>query len=480
VTIPFDTRRAFGCVEYAGTNELDRAIQCAGMGFLLWSATPVAQRSWLLERAADLIEAQRASLVALCIVEAGKCLPDALAEIREAVDFLRYYASEGRRLMTDGVELSGPTGERNELRLAGRGVFVCISPWNFPAAIFVGQIAAALVTGNTVIAKPAEQTSILASRIFEILMTAGIPPDVLQFVPGIGRVIGAHAVADERIAGVVFTGSAQTAQSINRTLAAREGPIATLIAETGGLNAMIVDSTALVEHVIMDAVRSAFNSAGQRCSALRLLCLQEDIADRSIELLRGRMMEISIGRPDSLATDVGPVINSQARQELLRYRDEIIRAGSVIWECEISDELKAESYFAPLAVEIPDIDLLTHEVFGPILHVLRYRSDKLDDLIAAINVKGYGLTFGFHSRIESRIQHCADAITAGNIYVNRDMIGAVVGAQPFGGQGLSGTGPKAGGPHYLLRFVTEKTISINTAAVGGDARLLGLEGGEQG
>ena len=480
VTIPYDTRRRLGCVEYAGTDEVDRAIQCASMGFSLWNSTPVAQRSLLLERAADLIEVQRASLVALCIAEAGKCLPDALADIREAVDFLRYYASEGRRLMADSVELSGPTGERNELRLAGRGVFVCISPWNFPSAIFIGQIAAALVTGNSVIAKPAEQTSILASRLFEILITAGIPSDVLQFVPGSGSVTGAHAVADERIAGVVFTGSNKTAQLINRSLAAREGPIATLIAETGGLNAMIVDSTALVERVIMDAVRSAFNSAGQRCSALRLLCLQDDIADRSIELLRGRMMEISIGRPDSLATDVGPVINSQARLELLRYRDEIVRAGSVIWECEISDELNEGSFFAPLAVEIPDIDLLTHEVFGPILHVLRYRSDQLDDLIAAINVKGYGLTFGFHSRIESRIQRCAGAVMAGNIYVNRDMIGAVVGAQPFGGQGLSGTGPKAGGPHYLLRFVTEKTVSINTAAIGGDARLLGLESSGQG
>jgi len=474
VTAPFDVRHVVGSVEYAGPGEVDQAIKCAAEGFAAWNATSVVERSGMLEHAADLIEEQRASLLALCIAEAGKCLPDALADVREAVDFLRYYAAEGRRLMSAAVDLPGTTGESNELQLAGRGVFVCISPWNFPAAIFIGQIAAALVTGNTVIAKPAEQASIIASRLFEIFIAAGIPPGVLQFLPGDGAVAGAHAVADERVAGVVFTGSIQTAQSINRSLAARDGPIATLIAETGGLNAMVVDSTALVERVITDVVRSAFNSAGQRCSALRLLCLQEEIADHSIGLLRGRMAELTVGRPDNLATDVGPLIDRQACSNLLRHRDQIVRAGTVIYECAVPDECREGNYFAPLAVEIPNIDLLTREVFGPVLHVVRYRRDEMDELIAAINAKGYGLTFGFHSRIESRIRHCADAVTAGNIYINRDMVGAVVGAQPFGGQGLSGTGPKAGGPHYLLRFVTEKTVSTNTAAIGGDARLLGL------
>ncbi len=474
VTAPFDTQHAVGFVEFAGPVAVDQAIECAGDGFAAWNATPVAERSRCLERAADLVEEQRAVLVALCVAEAGKCVADALADVREAVDFLRYYAAEGRRLMADAVELTGPTGERNELRLAGRGIFVCISPWNFPVAIFTGQVAAALVTGNTVIAKPAEQTSIVASHLFEILIAAGIPADVLHFVPGDGAVAGARAVADPRIAGVVFTGSTQTAQTINRSLAARDGAIATLIAETGGLNAMVVDSSALVERVIIDVVHSAFNSAGQRCSALRLLCLQEDIADRSLALLRGRMAELTIGDPDDLATDVGPVIDAQAQRSLLEHRAQIIRTGTIVYECDLPDACRDGYFFAPLAVEIPDVGLLTHEVFGPVLHIVRYRSDKLAELIAAINAKGYGLTFGFHSRIERRIGECANAVTVGNVYINRDMVGAVVGVQPFGGAGMSGTGPKAGGPHYLLRFMTEKTVSINTTAVGGDARLLGL------
>lgn len=474
VVSPFDTTQSIGSVEYAEPADVERAIDCAAQGFPVWNRTPVDQRAEILERAADRVEEQRASLVALCVAEAGKCIADALADVREAVDFLRYYAMEARRLMTEPAKLPAITGEQNELLLAGRGVFVCISPWNFPAAIFIGQIAAALVTGNAVIAKPAEQTSIIAARLFDILIAAGIPSDVLQFVPGRGEMAGAHAVADPRIAGVVFTGSIGTARTINRSLAARDGSIATLIAETGGVNAMIVDSTALVERMIADVVRSAFNSAGQRCSALRLLCLQEDIADRSIELLRGRMGELTVGRPDDLATDVGPVIDATARGELLRHRDAISRAGTVIFESVLTAELHDGHFFAPLAVEIPDIGLLDREIFGPVLHVLRYRSDQLEALIGAINAKGYGLTFGFQSRIENRIQRCAGAAEAGNVYINRDIIGAVVGAQPFGGQGLSGTGPKAGGPHYLLRFVTEKTISTNTAAVGGDARLLGL------
>lgn len=476
VRCPADTRVFIGSVEYAGVADVDDAIASAAAGFSAWNRTPVADRALILERAADLIEVHRAELAALCTAEGGRCVADALAEIREAVDFLRYYAEQACRLMAKETLLPGVTGERNTLHLAGRGVFVCISPWNFPAAIFTGQVAAALVTGNTVVAKPAEQTSLIAARLVALLYEAGIPADALQFVPGSGAGVGARAVADARVAGVVFTGSTATARSINRTLAARDGALATLIAETGGLNAMIVDSTALLERMIVDVMNSAFNSAGQRCSALRLLCLQDAIADRGIELLRGRMAELGIGRPDDPATDVGPVIDARACRALHRYRSSVSRAGRLIFESSASKMPTDGYFFPPLAVEISAPGHVRHEVFGPILHVVRYRRDELDALIDSINASGYGLTFGIQSRIESRIRRVSGLVDAGNVYVNRDMVGAVVGAQPFGGRGLSGTGPKAGGPHYLQRFVTEKTISVNTSAIGGDARLLGQSG----
>ncbi len=472
VTSPADRRIRVGTVDFASAASVDRAVEGAAVEFAAWNAVGVDRRAAILLRAAELLESSRPELVALCVAEAGKCLPDAVAEVREAVDFLRYYALEAGRLMGTPVELPGPTGESNVLSLSGRGVFVCISPWNFPVAIFTGQIAAALATGNGVVAKPAEQTSLVAARVVELMHEAGIPRGVLQFVPGDGAEAGARAVAHPAIAGVVFTGSTETAVAINRSLAARDGPIATLIAETGGQNAMIVDSTALPEQVVTDAVQSAFNSAGQRCSALRVLFVQQDIADRVIGLLAGHMAELRVGDPARLDVDVGPVIDDAARRVLREHRSRLLATGRLIAECALPDGLENGCFFAPLAVEVFELDLLAREVFGPILHVMRYEAERFDEIVASVGRFGYGLTFGVQSRIESRSADLAARVPIGNVYVNRNMIGAVVGVQPFGGQGLSGTGPKAGGPHYLQRFVTEKTVTINTAAVGGNATLL--------
>jgi len=473
-TSPFDHRIQIGQVTFATRDHVNSALDIALQAFPAWDRTTVGERAGILRRAADLYEIHRAELVALCVAEAGKCIPDAIAEIREAVDFLRYYALEAERLMGEATGLPGPTGERNELSLGGRGVFACISPWNFPVAIFTGQIAAALVTGNTVLAKPAEETSLVAARVVELLFEAGLPAAVLQFLPGDGAVIGARMVADPRLAGVVFTGSTETACNINRSLAARDGPIGTLIAETGGQNAMVVDSTALPEHVVKDVVQSAFNSAGQRCSALRVLLLQEEIADRVTGLLAGYMAELSLGDPARLDTDVGPVINFAARDALTEHRSMILASGKLIYECRLPEALDYASFVAPLAVEIAELSILKEENFGPILHVIRFRQQDMDKVLTAVAATGYGLTFGIQSRIETRVEDIANRVVAGNIYVNRNMIGAAVGAQPFGGRGLSGTGPKAGGPHYLLGFVSEKTVSLNTAAVGGNASLLTL------
>jgi len=473
-TSPFDHRVQIGQVTFATGDQVDLAFDVALQAYPAWDSTPVRARAEILGRAADLYEIHRPELVALCVAEAGKCIPDAVAEIREAVDFLRYYALAAERLMGDPTELPGPTGERNELSLGGRGVFACISPWNFPLAIFTGQIAAALMTGNTVLAKPAEETSLVAARAIELLFEAGIPTPVLQFLPGEGAIIGARLVSDPRLAGVVFTGSTETACSINRGLAARDGPIATLIAETGGQNAMVVDSTALPEQVVRDVVQSAFNSGGQRCSALRVLLLQEEIADRVTTLLAGYMAELRVGDPSRLDTDVGPVINFAARDALLEHRSRILSAGKLLYECRLPEDLEHGSFVAPLAIEIPDLSMLKDEHFGPILHVIRFRQAALDEVLESVAATGYGLTFGIQSRIEGRVRDIADRVVAGNIYANRNMIGAVVGAQPFGGRGLSGTGPKAGGPHYLLGFVSEKTVSVNVAAVGGNTSLLTL------
>jgi RHH-type proline utilization regulon transcriptional repressor/proline dehydrogenase/delta 1-pyrroline-5-carboxylate dehydrogenase len=428
----------------------------------------------MLERAADLIEQQRLDLIALCVREAGKTLPDAVAEVREAVDYLRYYAQCARVQLASAQRLPGPTGEANELRLRGRGAFACISPWNFPLAIFVGQVAAALAAGNSVLAKPAEQTPLVAAQAMRLLHQAGIPAAVLHLLPGAGEVVGQALTADPRLAGVAFTGSTDTARAIDRVLAGRAGPIPVLIAETGGQNAMIADSSALPEQVALDAVTSAFNSAGQRCSALRVLFLQEDIAPRVLHLLAGWMDELSIGDPGDPATDLGPVIDADAQQVLEAHKAWIKTQGTVIRELPLPAECAHGSFVAPLAIEIPALELLTREVFGPVLHVVRFRADELDSVIDRINRTGYGLTLGIHTRIDGRAQHIASRCRVGNVYVNRNMIGAAVGVQPFGGQGLSGTGPKAGGTHYLQRFCTEQTVSINTAAVGGNATLLSL------
>lgn len=463
-----------GRIWFAREEEAEKAVTSAQAGFSSWQKVSPEERALALEKWAALLEENRAELLALCIAEAGKTLTDGIAEIREAVDFLRYYANRGRLDFADQPQ-SAPTGERNILRLEGRGVFACISPWNFPLAIFTGQIAAALMAGNTVVAKPAEQTPLIACKAVNLAHKAGIPPGALNLVPGDGR-IGAHIIARREIAGVAFTGSLAAAKDIHHTLSQKDGPIVPLIAETGGQNAMIVDSSALPEQVIDDVLLSAFGSAGQRCSALRVLYLQEEIADKVIDMLRGAMAELVVGPPGDLQTDIGPIIDQDALSRLISHRTALSGFGKLIFELPLDPALKNSGfYFAPCAYEIPSITALKEEVFGPVLHVVRYDKKNIDDVIDDINSTGYGLTFGVHSRIDNFQKAVADNVAAGNIYVNRSMTGAIVGSQPFGGRGLSGTGPKAGGPHYLPRFADEKLISTDTTAAGGNASLVSLE-----
>lgn len=451
----------------------DKAMRVAGEGFSSWSHIDARERARCLERFAALMEKHRSELMLLCVRETGKTLPDALAEVREAIDLCRYYAAQGREVFAD-TELPGPTGEMNILRLEGRGVFVCISPWNFPLAIFVGQIAAALMAGNSVVAKPAEQSPLIAMLAVRLMHEAGIPGNVINIVPGDGAV-GAALVDHPNVAGVAFTGSTEVAWEINKTLAAKKGPIVPLIAETGGMNAMIVDSSALPEQVVDDVLSSAFGTAGQRCSALRILCIQQEISGKIISMLDGAMQELRIGDPALLSSDLGPVIDEAARFALVTHREKLNGFGKLACETPLDPALKnVGHYFAPCAFELNNLHGLEREVFGPILHIVRYERSKIDDLIEELNGKGYGLTLGVHSRIESFQNHIASRVRAGNVYVNRSIIGAVVGTQPFGGMGLSGTGPKAGGPHYLYRFATERTLSINTTAAGGNASLVSL------
>jgi RHH-type proline utilization regulon transcriptional repressor/proline dehydrogenase/delta 1-pyrroline-5-carboxylate dehydrogenase len=445
-------------------------VAAANARFAAWSATPAETRGAALDRAANLIEQRRAHFIALLQREGGKTLDDAVSEVREAADFCRYYAAEGRKLFGTGEALPGPTGESNTLRLRGRGAFVAISPWNFPLAIFSGQITAALMAGNAVIAKPAEQTSLIASEAVRLLHAAGVPPSALHLVPGDGR-IGAALVEHPDIAGVVFTGSTEVARAINRALAAKDGPIVPLIAETGGINAMIADATALPEQVTDDVVTSSFRSAGQRCSALRLLCVQDDVADRMIEMIAGAARELVIGDPRDPAVHVGPVIDAEAKEKL----DGHIARMKTQARVHYAGTAPGGNYVAPHIFELRDAGELKEEIFGPILHVVRYRATALDALLETIAATGYGLTLGIHSRIDDTVDTVAARLRVGNVYVNRNMIGAVVGVQPFGGFGLSGTGPKAGGPHYLARFATEQTVTINTAAAGGNAALLAGE-----
>jgi RHH-type proline utilization regulon transcriptional repressor/proline dehydrogenase/delta 1-pyrroline-5-carboxylate dehydrogenase len=449
--------------------EVDGIFQTAQRGFSVWSATRVESRAVCLEKLADRLELHCAALMALLIREGGKCIPDALGEVREAVDFCRYYATRAREDFAP-VPLPGPTGERNYLRLVGRGVFVCVSPWNFPLAIFLGQIVAALVSGNAVIAKPAPQTPEIAQFVAMLIYDSGVPPDVFHVVPG-GADRGAAVVAHPLVAGVAFTGSCATARAINRALAAKDGPIVPLIAETGGQNALIVDNSALPEQVVDDVITSAFRSAGQRCSALRILCLPEETADKIIAMLTGAMRVLRVGDPSLLETDVGPVIDAPAKEKLLAHVERLKREAKEVYTSALDAGLRG-SFIAPQAWEIPGVSFLTEEVFGPILHIVRYKTENLDTLIAQINATGFGLTGGLHSRIDDKVIQVERTLNVGNFYVNRSLIGAVVGAQPFGGEGMSGTGPKAGGPHYLLRFSCERVTSINTTAAGGNASLL--------
>jgi RHH-type transcriptional regulator, proline utilization regulon repressor / proline dehydrogenase / delta 1-pyrroline-5-carboxylate dehydrogenase len=471
---PADTRDVVGRCRYARAVDVDVAFARAYAAQPAWNETGAGRRAESLERAADAIEEARPALLPLLVREAGKTVPDAIAEIREAADFCRYYAGEARRLFGAPIALTGPTGETNEISLTGRGVFTCISPWNFPLAIFTGQVAAALAAGNAVVAKPAETTSLVGMAAVELLHAAGVPADVLHFLPMTGAEFGAAALGDARLAGVAFTGSTRTAQTLQRALAARSGPILPLVAETGGINAMIVDSTALPEQVVDDVVASAFGSAGQRCSALRLLCVQEDIADRLIELLEGAMDELVVGDPQDLSTDVGPVISAAAAQELQRHVEDMRRRARVRKALPLDERHAHGSFVAPHLIELDDVRALTREAFGPLLHVVRYRAAELDQLLEGISASGYALTLGVQTRIESFWREVFRRTAAGNTYINRNMIGAVVGVQPFGGSGLSGTGPKAGGPHYLLRFASERTLTVNTTATGGNAQLLAL------
>ena len=460
-----------GTATDATTEHVDAAVAASLAAQPDWSLAGGDFRADRLERAADLLEAEEATFLALAMDEAGKTLADAVAEVREAVDFLRYYAREARTHFNRATSLPGPTGERNELILEGKGVFACISPWNFPLAIFLGQVSAALVAGNAVLAKPAEQTPLIAAAAVDLLHRAGVPPEVLHFLPGPGETVGAALSAHPAIAGVVFTGSTEVARLINRSLSVRDGPIAALIAETGGINAMIVDSTALPEQVARDAVASAFQSAGQRCSALRLLIVQRDVADTMIAMIAGAMAELQVGNPADPATDVGPIIDAEARDGIAAYVEEQRAAGRVIAQAARFDGSDGH-FVAPTLVRLDTIADLKREIFGPVLHVVTYEGEDLDAVIDAINATGYGLTLGLHSRIDAVAAHVAARARVGNIYVNRNQIGAVVGVQPFGGRGLSGTGPKAGGPHYLFRFAEEKTISTDVTAAGGNAALM--------
>ena len=472
---PSDCRRQIGDVVEAAPEQLDRALDRAADVATAWDRRPAAARSAILEGAAELFESHRAELIARVIREGGRTIPAAVAELREAVDYLRYYAIRARIDFAAPEAMPGPTGERNEVSLRGRGVFACIAPWNFPLAIFVGQIAAALAAGNAVIAKPAEQTPLVAAAAVHLLHEAGIPGEVLHLVPGTGEGVGAPLVADPRIAGVAFTGSTETARAIALALARRSGPLVPLIAETGGQNAMIVDSSALPEQVVTDVLTSAFESTGQRCSSARLLYLQADIADRILEMLTGAMAELEIGDPALLATDIGPVIDAPAREALAKHAARMQREARLLYQCQLPPGTEHGIFFAPRVFEIADARMLEREVFGPILHVVRWPADRLDAALDEIAATGYGLTLGIHSRIDENVRHILGRMRTGNNYVNRNMIGAVVGVQPFGGEGLSGTGPKAGGPRYLHRFATERTISTDTTAAGGNATLLSLQ-----
>jgi RHH-type proline utilization regulon transcriptional repressor/proline dehydrogenase/delta 1-pyrroline-5-carboxylate dehydrogenase len=471
VTSPQDRRVVVGTIFEASAEDVDRMVRTGHAAQVEWDARGGEARARLLDRTADLYEQHREEFYSLCIREAGKTLPDAILEVREAVDFLRFYASEARRQFTRPLPLPGPTGEQNELRLHGRGVFACISPWNFPLAIFTGPVAAALAAGNTAIAKPAEQTPLIGALAIDLFHQAGFPKDVVQLAPGDGRV-GAALTAHPLLAGVAFTGSTDTARLINRTLAERDGPIIPFIAETGGQNAMIVDSSALPEQVTRDVISSAFQSAGQRCSACRVVFVQDDVADGMIKMIAGAMEALTVGDPAGLATDVGPVIDEDAKRLLDEHLAWLEKNAKRIHRLPLPSEAAHGSFVAPALYEIKSLSQLNRENFGPILHMIRFDGERLDKVVEGINATGYGLTLGLQSRIDTVRDYVEEHARVGNFYVNRNQIGAVVESQPFGGEGLSGTGPKAGGPHYVARFATERVTCIDTTAAGGNASLM--------
>ncbi len=479
VLSPHDHRVKVGTISEASVAQAESAMQQAQAAQDGWDKLGGAARAERLERAADLYEKNTVRLMALLVREAGKSLDNALADLREAVDFLRYYAMEARRDFDRPATLPGPTGELNEISLHGRGVFVCISPWNFPLAIFTGQMVAALAAGNSVVAKPAEQTPLIAFEAVSLLHQAGVPGEVLQFLPGDGARLGQVLLAHEALAGVAFTGSNETANIIQRQLSARDGPIMPFIAETGGMNAMIVDSSALPEQAVRDVVASAYDSAGQRCSAARVMFVQEDVEGRLLPMLTGAIEELRIGDPLDYATDVGPVIDEDARSVLNAHKARMAAEAVTLIDRTTDNDLTEGTFVTPAAYQLERLSMLDREVFGPVLHVITYAADRLDKVCDEINATGYGLTLGLHTRIESTVAEVRARVRVGNMYVNRNQIGAVVGSQPFGGEGLSGTGPKAGGPHYLARFATERVLSIDTTASGGNAALMALPPGER-
>jgi RHH-type proline utilization regulon transcriptional repressor/proline dehydrogenase/delta 1-pyrroline-5-carboxylate dehydrogenase len=465
------TGEKLGAFEPATDKQVDAAVKKAAKAQPAWDKLAVNERAMILDRAAELLLENESELLSLCVFEAGKTYNDAIAELREAVDFCHYYANQARATLVPHI-LPGPTGESNELFLQGRGVYACVSPWNFPLAIFIGQIVAALVTGNAVVAKPAEQTPLIAMRTTELLIEAGVPKEVLQLLIGEGPSVGQAMMQHPLVSGICFTGSVPVAKQINRVLAERDGPIIPLIAETGGQNCMIIDSTALLEQAVDDMIISAYGSAGQRCSALRIALVQEEIAEELIEMLIEAMDELKIGHPNDPATDVGPVIDERSQKRLLTHAAQMEKQGKLLHKLEVPKNLKG-TFVAPHLIKLEGFEELKEEFFGPILHLMTFKNNAFETLPDRINATGFGLTFGLQSRIEDHWEYVQEHIHAGNLYINRNMTGAVVGVQPFGGEGLSGTGPKAGGPHYLHRFVTERTLTINTAAIGGNLDLLG-------
>ena len=466
--------RVIGTVVEADADMIDEAYAAAKAAQKAWDRRGGPARAEILRAMADILEDNTDRLIALMAREAGKTLNDGVAEVREAVDFCRYYAAEAEAKFAGADRLPGPAGETNHLGLHGRGVFVCVSPWNFPLAIFTGQVAAALAAGNTVLAKPAEQTSLIAFETVRLFFKAGLPVEVLHLLTGPGSSVGSMLTSDDRVAGAAFTGSTETARRINRSLAATNGAIPVLIAETGGMNGMFVDTSALKEQVIDDAIVSAFGSAGQRCSALRVLFLPEDIADDFLKGLSGAMDELALGDPADPFTDVGPIIDTAAREKLDQHLVRMREHATVIKQVDPGEYREAGCFFGPALVELPSLDLLDGEKFGPILHVVRYKRKEMGRIAGQLAAKGFGLTLGIHTRVAAFQSAVMASVPAGNVYVNRNMTGAVVGVQPFGGEGLSGTGPKAGGPHYLARFAAERVVTVNIAAQGGDPELLNL------